>query len=398
MMKKEIVFLISCMSGGGAERVISLLTQALVERGYKVTIIITHQRLSEANLSSISEDINVISLEDSIEKDYKYIKKIKMLAARFSGKFRRTVLKKGEESFLIRKYEIRNYEKIRFLRKYFADSFCSTVVAFLYNSIYLSLLSAKNKKIIISERGDPRQSLSSKTNLAFFNKMFPKADCMVFQSPDAMKWYNENTEVTGKIIFNPVKSNLPERYEGVRQKKIVNFCRISSQKNLHLLINAFSLFNNDFPEYELYIYGDSIGNGVEGYLDSLNDTVSRLPCKDKIHILPAQKDIHNIIKDYSMFVSSSDFEGMSNSMLESMAIGLPTICTDCPAGGARAVIRDHENGILVPVNDEHGMYLAMKEVAQNDDLAEKLSVNGTLIKEELSVDKIIKEWMDIIND
>ena len=146
-----------------------------------------------------------------------------------------------------------------------------------------------------------------------------------------------------------------------------------------------------------YIYGDAVGNGAEGYIDSVEETIAQLACKEKIHILPAQKDIHDLIKDYAMFVSSSDFEGMSNSMLEAMAIGLPTICTDCPAGGARAIIKDHENGILVPVNDAEAMCKVMREIADNPELAEKLSINGTKLKEDLAVDKIVNQWMEIIN-
>ena len=84
-------------------------------------------------------------------------------------------------------------------------------------------------------------------------------------------------------------------------------------------------------------------------------------------------------------------------MLEAMAIGLPTICTDCPAGGARAIIKDHENGVLVPVNDAEAMCKAMCEVADNPELAEKLSINGTKLKEDLAVDKIVNQWMEIIN-
>ena len=167
---------------------------------------------------------------------------------------------------------------------------------------------------------------------------------------------------------------------------------------MYLLVNVFELFAKHYTIYELYIYGDAVGNGAEGYIDRIKEAINRLDCKDSIHILPAQKDIHNLILDYAMFVSSSDFEGMSNSMLEAMAIGLPTICTDCPAGGARAIIKDHENGILVPVNDEQALANAMKEVAGNPALAEQLSVNGTKIREKLAVDKIVNQWMEIIND
>ena len=385
------------MVGGGAERVVSLLSNSFTDRGYCVTLIITHQPYSDAQLNMINSGVKVIALEDEITQSFACKKKLKMFKTRFIGKVNRTLLHKGDEKYLIEKYKVRNFEKVNFLRKYFSTYSQATAIAFLYDSIYLTLLSAKkSNRVIISERGDPQQCLSSKTNIAFFNTMFPKADEMVFQSPDVMRWYRENTSVKGKVIFNPVKSDLPLRCIGKRQKKIVNFCRISSQKNLHLLVNAFEQFSKECPEYELYIYGDAVGNGIEGYINSVNNTICKLSSKDKIHILPAKKEIHNLIKDYAMFASSSDFEGMSNSMLEAMAIGLPTICTDCPAGGARAIIKDHENGILVPVNDTEAMCKAMCEVAHNPELAEKLSINATKIKEDLAVDKIVNQWMEII--
>ena len=83
-------------------------------------------------------------------------------------------------------------------------------------------------------------------------------------------------------------------------------------------------------------------------------------------------------------------------MLEAMAIGMPVVCTDCPAGGARAVIKDHENGLLVPVRDEEKMYLAMKELIENPKLADELSQKAVQIREEQSLDKIIEKWMEII--
>ena len=398
-MKNKIYFLIKQMSGGGAERVISLLCNSLANRGYDVTLIITHQAITGAKLSTIHTGVTIISLEDEVKKTSVRTQKALMLKARVCRKIGRAFLGKPEDDYLIEKYAIRNYDKVHWLKRCFSANEHNILIAFLYDSIYLSLLSAqKNDRKIISERGDPRQCLSSETNVAFFKSMFPKADMMVFQSPDAMQWYQDNTAANGKIIFNPVKPDLPDRYDGTRKKRVVNFCRISSQKNLHLLVNSFSLFVNDYPEYELYIYGDAVGNGAEGYLEDIKKTICLSGCAQKIHILPAQKNIHTVIRDYAMFVSSSDFEGMSNSMLEAMAIGLPTICTDCPAGGARAIIKDHENGILVPVNDVQAMANAMKEVAGDSTLSEKLSVNGVRIREKLTLEKIVKQWMEIIND
>ena len=399
--EKKLVFLIKVMNGGGAERVISILSSALVKRGFDVTLILTHQKMNEAYLRDIAEDVQVISLEDQVEgKTGETLgASLRMLYARLLGKCSRVFQGKDSDTSLIQKYYARNYVKVSWLKEYFKKHRKSTVIAFLYDSIFLSMLSvSRENKVIISERGDPEQSLASKTTMAFLHSMFSKADHVVFQSPDVQKWYVTNMGVKGQVIFNPVKNELPERYEGERQKKIVNYCRISNQKNLELLIEAFLKLQKDFPEYELYIYGDAVGNGAEGYLEKIKDIIAAKDVDHRIHLLEGCSDIHEKIRDYAMFVSSSDFEGMSNSMLEAMAIGLPVVCTDCPAGGARAVIKEHENGILVPIRDAERMYQAMKEVIENPEFANHLSQNAVRIREEQSLENIIEKWMEIIRD
>lgn len=400
MENKEIVFLIKQMSGGGAERVISILSRAFGKKGYTVKLILTHQKREDAKTSELSESVSVVFLEEETEgKKSSQKASFIMFEARLRGKISRLVNDKPSEISLIKKYLARNYIKVSWLNQYFRNHKNVIAIAFLYDSIFLTLLAkSKNTRVIISERGDPQQSVASKTTMAFLHEMFPKADKMVFQSPDVCKWYQDKMNVNGKVIFNPIKSDLPERFVGERQKKIVNFCRISEQKNLELLINAYAKVNQDYPEYELFIYGDAVGNGAEGYLDKVEQLIRSRELIESVHMLNERRDIHEVIKEYKMFVSSSDFEGMSNSMLEAMAIGLPVVCTDCPAGGARAVIRDHENGILVPVRDEEKLYLAMKEVIEDSELAERLSQNATKIRKEQSVEKIIEQWMEIIND
>jgi glycosyltransferase involved in cell wall biosynthesis len=93
-----------------------------------------------------------------------------------------------------------------------------------------------------------------------------------------------------------------------------------------------------------------------------------------------------------MFVSSSLFEGMSNSMLEAMSIGLPVVCTDCYGGGASAVIRDGENGLLVPVENAAALAEAMMRIARDPSLANRLSENAVRIKDTLAKEKICRLW------
>ena len=106
--------------------------------------------------------------------------------------------------------------------------------------------------------------------------------------------------------------------------------------------------------------------------------------------------MHKEILEDAMYVNTSDYEGISNAMLESMAIGLPVICTDCPIGGARQTIRDHENGILVPSQDVKALSNAMNEVIENPFLCSFLSKNSTSLRDKLNVVDTSNLWLKLL--
>jgi glycosyltransferase involved in cell wall biosynthesis len=83
-------------------------------------------------------------------------------------------------------------------------------------------------------------------------------------------------------------------------------------------------------------------------------------------------------------------------MIEALAMGLPTICTDCPCGGARMVIKDGENGLLVPVGDRVALVETIIKIASDNNLAEKLSLEAIKIRELLAVETIVKKWQVLI--
>lgn len=79
-----------------------------------------------------------------------------------------------------------------------------------------------------------------------------------------------------------------------------------------------------------------------------------------------KKNILEEAKNYRAFMLTSDYEGLSNSMIEAIAMGMPSICTDCPIGGARMIIEDGKNGFLVPVGDEKTLVQKMKKITEMD--------------------------------
>ena len=238
--------------------------------------------------------------------------------------------------------------------------------------------------IIVSERNDPNREPDKKIFRKLRDLIYRKAKAIVCQTSDAAAYYS-NIVKKRIVIYNPIDKALPV-YHGERDKRIVNFCRIDSQKNLPLLIDSFVEFSKGFSGYTLEIYGDGpLKDDIQEYIDKCK--MSKM-----IKLYPFCTDIHERIKKAAMFVSSSDFEGMSNSMLEAMAIGLPSVCTDCPIGGAHEIIQNEKNGLLVPTNDKTAMVKAMKKIASDPKFASLLSKESVKIRERLSQQRICNKW------
>lgn len=108
-----------------------------------------------------------------------------------------------------------------------------------------------------------------------------------------------------------------------------------------------------------------------------------------------QADVREQIKDAAMFVLSSDYEGISNSMLEAMALGMPVIATDCPIGGSKMYIKDGINGLLVPVGDAQALAAAMDRLAGDAAFARQLGAEAAKVKENLAVSRIADRFLTL---
>lgn len=354
---KKILFYIERLSGGGAERVTANLANSFYENGFDVGIIVFEKSKSE------------YFINNNINKYYLDIKQSSNKIMQIFNNYK--AVKKAINSF----------------KSYTIISLSTPII-----NKYLIVEMIKGKrKIILSERNDPNNFPESTIMKKIRDFTYKYASSIVFQTRDAKEYFNEDIQKKGIIIPNQIKSDLPKPYKGVRKKNIVNYCRLAKQKNLHLLIDAFNLLSNEYNDYTLTIYGEGpLENELKEY------------CKDyisqgKIIFKPYSTNIHEEILDSAMFVSSSDYEGISNSMLEALAIGLPTISTNCPIGGAKMFIIPYENGILVPVRDVNALYMAMKEIIENEEMADRFSINAIKVREELSEFNIYKKWLKVID-
>lgn len=354
----KITFCIPSLGSGGAERVVSILANKFSEYGYEVSIIMLSHMLC---VYPLSENVDIECLECDDDGNLPYIKR-----------------------YPLRLKKIRN--AVKKLSPDVVISFMSET-----NIDVCYALSGMNIPVIVSERNDPAIDPASKIKQLMRKLAYFKPSGFVFQTPDAKAYFSKRIQKKSKIILNPLAGYLPAPFEEEREKRIVAVGRLNKQKNFPMLIDAFSVFSQKYPEYVLEIYG-------EGVLEEkLQQYISDKKLNDRVILKGFCKNVHEQTLSAGMFVMSSDFEGMPNALLEAMAIGLPCISTDCPCGGPRMLIEPYENGILVPVNDTKKMTEAMLYMADHPEQAEKMSKNAVYVRERANVESISEQWMDIVN-
>ena len=124
--------------------------------------------------------------------------------------------------------------------------------------------------------------------------------------------------------------------------------------------------------------------------------ISSNKMKNRIFLPGSKKDVLTRINSAALFVLTSDYEGLPNALIEAMALGLPCISTDCSPGGARELIKDHINGIVVPVNDEEQLIESIRYMLDNSNEAKKMGQEAKAIINLLDENIVAKQWEKVI--
>ena len=159
-----------------------------------------------------------------------------------------------------------------------------------------------------------------------------------------------------------------------------------------MLINAFSNIANDYPDWNVVIYGD----GENDYINRINECIRDNHLEKRVVLHNAIDDIHKAMANNAIFVLTSNFEGMPNSLMEAMGMGMACISTACPCGGPEFLINNGQNGFLVPVNDDHALSVVLSELITNNELRQSISTNAVEIRKKLDINEIYAKWNEYI--
>ena len=346
----KIVFLSYLHGFGGAEKQNVMLANAMAERGHEVYLV------------SICADNNCYPLDERVK--YRFLPDRRTNALRLMTRYqdiRRTLLELQPD----------------------------LTVNFWFQSAYLCAGMPKNVtgKLIYSERGDPGDREYSGA-LGLVRKLsLPRIDGFVFQSRGAQSFFDRSVQERSAVIPNPVFVKAGDRPPvSARRKAIVTVGRLHPQKNQALLIRAFARIAPDYPEYTLEIYGD-------GELrQSLQQQIDHLGLSDRAFMKGTSSRIHDLIRDAALFVLSSDYEGLPNTLLEAMSLGIPCISTDCRPGGAREIIEDGADGLIVPREDEESLANAMSALLSDPERAAAFSRESVRRSTRFAPKAIYDDW------
>lgn len=354
MNDKKVILITNTLGNGGAQRVQVELINQWVQNGVHVIVLQTENR-DQYNYW-VDDRVEILNIHTSNNRLLRYGLELKQICA------------------LMNRYPE------------------ATVLAFVIHSIFLvSLCSFFTKnRIVLSERNDPDRWPKSALRRYLRDLSFVTADHCVFQSEGARQHFNKRIQHKASIIPNPINPNLPQINKGKREDVVITASRLERQKNLPMMIRAFAQFSKYYPNYTLEVYGRG---DDEKELQAL---IQELSLENKAFLKGYSHNIYAEMNRCSIFALSSNFEGLSNSMLEAMAMGLPCVVTDCPPGGAKEVINNNVNGILVPVGDINAMSDAFCKIANDKTFASKLSSEAAKVREEYPIEEIAKKWLAII--
>jgi glycosyltransferase involved in cell wall biosynthesis len=214
------------------------------------------------------------------------------------------------------------------------------------------------------------------------------ADGVFVQTNFANSHFPKYIRKNATVIYNPVtfdqdKIGMALRHD--KRKEIVSVTRLNKQKNVPMLLRSFCEFRKTHPDYVLTVYGE----GEER--SALEQLAISLQLTDCVSFPGVKKNIHELIAGASIFAMASNFEGMSNSLIEAMCLGLP--CVSTRVSGATDLIVDGVNGFLINLNDETALTISLCKLADDSELSHNFGIKASELYSKLNVDEISKQWI-----
>ncbi|MBD5546111.1 MAG: glycosyltransferase family 4 protein [Lachnospiraceae bacterium] len=356
-MEKQIhiAMLIGSLTKGGAERVLVNLADYFAGKGYLVTMVTQYQKEDE------------YPLNEKVKRVISDITKEETTGSRIINFVRR----------------------FRKLRNIWKSEKPDLILSFIGKNNMMAILTSRflNIPVAVSVRAEPAMEYYNAWMRFMARHLFAKTAGVILQTRQCFAFFPKKVRDKAVILKNPVSSSFfRERYEGEREKTIVAVGRIDENKNHEMLIKAFTGIAEEFPEYKLIIYGEG------DCREKLMKMAEELGYADRI-LLPGSIDhVSDAIYKTRVFVLPSNSEGVPNTLIEAMLMGLTVVSTNCPCGGPADLIEDGVNGILIPVGDVELLTEKLQYLINNLQIADVMGAKAMQTADIYQPEKVYGAW------
>lgn len=401
----RIVIVIDSLNGGGAERIMCLMSNYWADKGWTVTALASHQA-KRAPFYILSPKVHFHDLDvqgpartlNRLLKGKPKSNSNDSVAPRDSNA--ETNDQPGGLKKLLRPIVWRTETLYALLKLRIAIKKAKPqiVLSFLDHLSVLTIMSMTGLRIpvVAYEQVDPHNHELNEFWVRMRHKFYPRATKVVVQTRAGAKYFREDVQPKIVIIPNPVIIP-PQRSETEilpfrpGRKCLIGVGRLHTQKGFDFLLEAFQGLVEEFPEWDLFIFGEGDERA------SLTAQIELLGLKDRAVLAGTTGRPIDAMKLSDVFVLSSRFEGFPNVLCEAMAAGCTVVSYACPTGPDE-IIRDGIDGVLVPqVGDIAGLQEGLRRVMRDEALRKQLSEAATDIQRRFPLEVVMKMWEDTLN-
>ena len=376
---------------GGVEKVFSNMANEFIKRGYEVSVVFSDNKEGKPYFE-LDERVQCYNLKHLVIDGEKYDIPDKKFP--LSSKILREIIRPFNKNYA-------REMKENFLGNLIADNLKRVLdkekpdLIISHRALttkYLMVDAKTNIPVVSMFHDDPEVTLSTAT--VQVKSSIEKCIENIILLPygiNVFKKYCPNANVT--IIPNTVKQfdsiidyNIKNTY------KIIYISRISkTEKQQHILIEAFKLLYKDFSNWKIEFWGPF---SDKKYADKLKQLIFKYKLCDKVKLCGATNDVESVMRNADIFCFTSIHEGFSIALTEAMSIGLPVIgIEECLA--ANDLIEDKKTGLLCH-NNPKDIANKLQMLMSNIELRRKLGISAHAAMTKYEDKKIWDKWESIV--
>ena len=190
--------------------------------------------------------------------------------------------------------------------------------------------------------------------------------------------------------FNIYRKEFTRKKFGFKKEDFIIgiVARLDPIKNHKTLFFAFKEIVKNYPQVKLIIVGDG------PLREELKEKSYQLGIKNKVIFMGERDNVPEILKTFDIFVLPSLNEGMSNTILEAMATGIPVIASN--VGGNPELVIDGRTGFLFSPNDVESLVQKIKTYILHPELKQKHGYNARKrVEEKFSLDQMVRRYEEL---